>query len=128
MRNLCSVKAAITCGLLAAGLLLAATARRAEARPIYYGIWRTTYPAVDKANNVNKLVKCNVCHVGTDKKKRNAYGKAIQDALGDKKNLKKGDKADIIAAFKKAEAADSETAGKTFGDLLKANELPSKAP
>jgi hypothetical protein len=128
MRNSCSVKAAIACGLLAAGFLVAATARRAEARPTYYGIWRTTYPAVDKANNVGKLVKCNVCHIGTDRKKRNAYGKAITEALGGKKNLKKADKDEIVAAFKKAEAADSETAGKTFGDLLKADELPSKAP
>jgi hypothetical protein len=128
MRKLFGVKATITCGLLAAGLLLAATARQAEARPIYYALWRTTYPAVDKANSVSKEVKCNVCHEGTDKKKRNAYGKAIQDALNGKKNLKKADKATIIAAFKKAESADSETAGKTFGDLLKANELPAKSP
>jgi len=128
MRKLCTVKATITCGLLAAALLVAATARRAEARPVYYGLWRTTYPAVDKANSVGKEVKCGVCHVGTDRKKRNAYGKAITEALDGKKNLKKADKAAIIAAFKKAESADSETAGKTFGDLLKANELPAKSP
>jgi len=128
MRKFWTVKAIITCALVVAAVLVVATARRAQARPAYYNIWRQTYPAVDKANKVNSEVKCNVCHVGTDRKKRNAYGKAITEALGGKTNLKPSNKKAIVAAFKKAEAADSETSGKTFGDLLQNNELPSKAP
>ncbi len=49
--------------------------------------------------------KCNVCHVGTQKKNRNPYGVALHDALKDAKfsipDLKKSPKdAKLIAAAK----------------------------
>lgn len=118
------VKTTVAGSLLAVGLILVLASPSASARPLYYSTWQKDYAEVAKANNVTKEVKCNVCHIGTDRKKRNAYGKAIQDALEGKTNVK--DKMAVHEALKKAEEAKSGTEGKTFGDLLKANELPAK--
>jgi hypothetical protein len=78
-------------------------------------------------------VKCNVCHVGTDKKEHNEYGKAVSKYL---------QKADFIGAAKKfdkvaspetqkaiadgLEKAGAEKAGngKTFAEIIKLGELP----
>jgi hypothetical protein len=127
MRKFCNVKTTVLCGLLAAGLIVASSARQANARQPYYKMWLQMYPMDAKANNFAKELKCNVCHVGMKKADRNAYGKAIAKALGGKKNLKASQKTDIEAAIKKAESAKSETEGKTFGDLLQDNQLPSPA-
>ncbi len=126
MFKLCNRKTAAVCGMMAALLVLVGSIRHAEARPQYMAMWTETYPDVAKKNDVAKMVKCNVCHYGMSKKNRNAYGKAIEKALDGKKNLKKKDKEDFEAALKKAEDAKSGTEGKTFGDLLKAGELPAK--
>jgi hypothetical protein len=112
--------------LLSVGLLLAATARQAEARPPYLGWWTETYPEVAKKNDV-KTLKCNVCHFGTKKTNRNEYGKAIAKALAPKKNLKKTDENKELfeTTLKTVAKQPSATEGKTFGDLLDAGELPS---
>jgi hypothetical protein len=125
MRKVFSVKMVIVCGLLGAGLLVAATARQAQARPLYSTWWSQTYESVVKKNGVGKTVaKCNVCHIGTkDKKQRNEYAKAIEKALDGSKNLKKKD--DFVAALKKVEEQKNGN-GSTFGDLLKKDELPAK--
>ena len=75
--------------------------------------------AVTKAN-------CNVCHVGKTKKVRNEYGKALDELL-DKK-------ADIKATAKIQEALDKvggmksdpkNDASPTFGELIGKGKLPS---
>ena len=127
MRKLCSWTM-VLCGVLTIGLLVAATARQAQARPNYLAWWLADYPDVAKKNDVKTAVKCNVCHYGTSKKNRNDYGKAIAKALAPKKNLKKTDEnKDLFdAALKTVAQQKSATVGKTFGDLLESGELPAK--
>jgi hypothetical protein len=78
--------------------------------------------------------KCNVCHVGKDKKMKNEYGTTVA------KFLKKADigpgktvdpttdegKKTLAEGLEKA-AAEKNASGKTFGELLKAGELPGGA-
>jgi hypothetical protein len=72
-----------------------------------------------------KTAKCNVCHVGTKKKDRNAYGDAL-DALLDKKadlkNKPKIQEALDKVAEMKSDANDPNSP--TFGDLIKQGKLP----
>jgi hypothetical protein len=109
---------------LAAIVVLTST-RPAQARPQYMKIWLETYPDVAEKNNVKKTVSCNVCHVGARKQNRNEYGKAIVKALDGKKNVPAKNK-DAIVDFLKAAAKEKNSDGKTFGELLEANELPAK--
>lgn len=63
---------------------------------------------------------CNLCHVGTkDKKKRNAYGEAL-DKLLSKDDTTKPEK--IVEALNKVES--EKTGDTTFGVLIKAGKLP----
>lgn len=64
--------------------------------------------------------KCNICHVGKDKKDRNAYGKELAKHLkkDDGKNVEK-----IKKALTDVESAKSP-GGKTFGELIKEGKLP----
>jgi hypothetical protein len=118
-----SLKAVAGLVLTLAGIVCLTSARNAEARPQYLGMWLQTYPTVAEKNDVKNSVKCNVCHVGPKKTNRNDYGKAIVKALDGKKNVRK--KADFVDALKTAEK-EKNTEGKTFGELLEAKELPSK--
>jgi hypothetical protein len=120
-----SLKAVAGLVLALAGIVCLTSARNAEARPQYLGMWMQTYPKVAEKNDVKNSVKCNVCHVGSVKKNRNDYGKAIVKALEGKKNLTLKKKADFVDALKTA-AKEKNADGKTFGDLLEADELPSK--
>jgi|HubBroStandDraft_6_1064221.scaffolds.fasta_scaffold830012_1 hypothetical protein len=120
-----SLKAVAGLVLALAGIVCMTSARNAEARPQYLGMWMQTYPKVAEKNDVKNSVKCNVCHVGSVKKNRNDYGKAIVKALEGKKNLTLKKKADFVDALKTA-AKEKNADGKTFGDLLEADELPSK--
>lgn len=99
---------------LASGLI---DSEKAEARPQFKKAIAAAYPD----NAAVKKAGCGACHPVKDKKKRNDYGVALGKALG-KKNEK--DAAKVKAALTKAEAGKSATEGKTFGDLLKAGQLP----
>jgi hypothetical protein len=118
-----SLKAVAGLVLTLAGIVCLTSARHAEARQQYYGWWIATYPSVAEKNEVKKSVRCNVCHVGATKKNRNDYGKAIAKALDGKQNVRV--KAKFEDALKTA-AKEKNPDGKAFGDLLEANELPSK--
>lgn len=103
------------------GLCLASTTP-AEARPPYLAAFKTEYPAMmEKA----EATKCNICHFGDKKSNQNDYAKAFGGKLG-AKNVKEAAK--IAEALKAAEGEASSTEGKTFGDLIKAGELPGKNP
>jgi hypothetical protein len=119
-----SLKAVAALVLVLAGIVCLSSARQAQARQQYYGVWLTTYPDVATKNNVKTTVRCNVCHIGTKKQNRNDYGKAIAKALGEK-NVK--DKQKIGDALKTA-AQEKNADGKTFQELLEANELPGSKP
>jgi len=69
-----------------------------------------------------ETAKCNVCHAGTSKKERNAYGNALADLLDKKEDAKNVEK--IRDALKTVAAMPSGTDGATFGDLLKQGKLP----
>lgn len=106
--------AGVVLGLLVAAVMLAPSASVVEARPNYKKAFEKKYPKVKK-------VDCNVCHAGEDKKERNDYGKAVAEALGDKKvqDTKKIEKA--LGAAEKAKDSDD----KPFGDKLKKGEKPT---
>jgi hypothetical protein len=117
-------KSLLKAGLLVAGVALVVTvmqlgSEQAQARPGYSAAFAEMFPA----NAAAKEAKCNVCHMGNDKKTRNAYGVAVGTALGEK-NVPKGDPK-IKAGIEKANGEKSAVAGKTFGDLIKEGKLPT---
>jgi hypothetical protein len=92
-----------------------------SARPKYKETFEGKYAGL--AQKVDK-VKCGVCHppAAEEKKKvRNNYGQALAKALG-AKNV--DDKDAILKALGTIESQKSATDGKSFGDLIKAGELP----
>ena len=117
MRKLMNVKTALLFGLAIAGLSLISSVKEVEARPNFKKIWADTYP--DSKMLVAK--KCGVCHPGKTKKEKNDYAKAVGKGLGKRKQT---DKKIIIKALKDAEKMPSPVEGKTFGDFIKADELP----
>lgn len=72
-----------------------------------------------------KKAKCNVCHVGTKKTERNAYGLALDEFLDKKADVKNKEK--IQEALDKVAAMHSvkdDPNSPTFGDLIKQGKLP----
>lgn len=73
--------------------------------------------------------KCNICHVGTDRKQRNAYGDALDRLLDRTKDAR--DKEKIQAALAEVESVKvdpKDPKSPTFGDRIKAGELPVPVP
>jgi len=70
------------------------------------------------------MVKCAVCHDPKDKKKRNAYGEALDKLLDKKADAK--DKEKIQKSLDTV--FDEKVPGKdeTFGDRIKAGKLPGE--
>jgi hypothetical protein len=69
--------------------------------------------------------KCNVCHVGKNKKDRNAYGHALAELLD--KKADKDDKEKIRKALEDVAAMSSDPAkpdAPTFGALINEGKLP----
>ena len=78
-----------------------------------------------------ETAKCNVCHEGMSKKMKNDYGKAVGKYLTKAKymEIKEDDDAAkkyIIEGLQKAEGEKGPN-GKTYGEMLKAGELPVAA-
>ena len=117
MRAIAKLSPAIGAGMFLAGSWLL-TADVADARPAYCKAFIGHYTNVAEAG----AAKCAICHAGEDKKLRNNYGEAFGAALPGK-NCK--DEAAIKETLLKAEAGKSAVEGKTFGDLLKAGQLPA---
>lgn len=113
----------IVAGCLAVALTFAASPRQAHARPKYKDVFGKTYPGLATALNKVKCAACHPTNNNRKKQKRNDYGMALGKALG-KTNVKEADA--IEKAMKTAEGQKSSTAGKTFGDLIKAGMLPGK--
>lgn len=73
--------------------------------------------------------KCNVCHEGTDRKKRNAYGEALDRLLDRSKDARNPEK--IQAALAEVESVKvdpKDPKSPTFGDRIKAGQLPVPLP
>ena len=67
--------------------------------------------------------KCNVCHVGTKKKDRNDYGKAL-DTLLDKKDKDSSKIQEALDKVSEMKSKSDDAASPTFGELIKQGKLP----
>ena len=68
--------------------------------------------------------KCNVCHVGMNKKERNAYGKRADEYLSkeDAKDLEKIAKS--LTTVDGEHSVKGDATSPTFGEIFKKGELP----
>jgi hypothetical protein len=77
-------------------------------------------------------VKCNVCHKGKEKKDKNEFGVAVGKYLkkgdfagDDKKYDPKSDEGQkVLAEGLEKALKEKSSKGKTYGELIQANELP----
>ncbi|WP_437205478.1 hypothetical protein [Planctomicrobium sp. SH664] len=115
-----------------AGLLVVSAPQQAEARPNYLKALTEKYKLAD--NEKVKEQKCGVCHggeKGANKKVLSDYAGALKTALDLKKDdggkvVPEKDVAKVQEALGKIED-QKDASGKTYGELLKAGELPSPA-
>jgi hypothetical protein len=122
--------------LLLACLVLVLLAAPAWAIPPFSDAFKKAYVKPGEPLEAKVMeVKCNVCHVGKEKKDKNEYGKAVgkflkkADFTGDAKKYDdvKGDAAQkALADGLKSAEAEKSSSGKTYGELIKAGELPAK--
>ncbi|MCP4787856.1 MAG: hypothetical protein GY903_02240 [Fuerstiella sp.] len=101
--------------------IVALTGDSASARPKYNSVMSKLYPELTKKHGKKDKLSCAVCHPSKSKKKKNNYGVAMGKNVG-KKN--QSDLEIIKESIVKAEKEKSATEDKTFGDLIKAGELP----
>ena len=101
--------------------IVALTGESASARPKYHIEANKAYPDLVKKHGKDGKLGCAMCHPSKSKKDRNNFGAAMTKFVG-KKN--QSDLEIIKEAIVKAEKEKSKTEGKTFGDLIKAGELP----
>jgi hypothetical protein len=113
-------------------LMVGASSRPAFAIKEFFDEFKAVYVKPDSGDANEKALaaevetaKCNVCHAGSNKKERNAYGNALADLL-DKKEDKK-DTAKIRGALEKVAAMPSGDGKPTFGELIKQGKLPGAA-
>ena len=108
------------------------SAREAFAIKQFFDEFKAVYVKPDSADPAEKALvagvesaKCNVCHEGTSKKERNAYGNALAERLNKKEDAKNVEK--IKKALEEVAALPSDPAkadSPTFGALLKEGKLP----
>jgi hypothetical protein len=124
-----SVVLLAVCGVIAAGSVLSEAAWGIEA---FKKEFEAKYVKKDPSTDAEKSlaaavtkVKCNVCHVGTNKKMRNEYGKALDELLDKKTDAK--DAAKIQDALDKVAGMKSNPknpSSPTFGQLIEEGKLP----
>ena len=113
----------LVCGVVVGGLAFLMSSQVAHSRPQYNKEFWAKYDK--ELGKQAESTKCAACHNGgDDKKKRNDYGAAFGENVGEK-NQKDVEK--IKAALDKAAKSKSATEGKTFGDLISDGKLPGKA-
>jgi hypothetical protein len=116
--------------LLVGAFALTACLGSLQARPKYPPIFMDYYKDNAGVSAAAKDAKCNVCHDPKDKKIRNEYGKAVNKHLTKADFDKLKDDADglkkkVGEALKAAES-EKNSAGKTFGEVIKAGKLPGE--
>jgi hypothetical protein len=124
MKNLCLL--ALSCSVVLVG------AQSARAIPAFNKEFVDKYVKKEPATDSEKTlaaavtkVKCNVCHMGTNKKMRNAYGAALKGLLDKKKDIK--EVAKVQGALEKVagmKSNPSDPSSPTFGELLEQGKLP----
>lgn len=121
-----------TSGMIALATLLMAPPRQANAIPQFKKEWDAMYmdadsgdAAVQQLTAAAKKAKCNVCHAGKSKKKRNAYGAELSMLLDKKEDKKDVEK--IKEALKKVAAmhsVDGDDSSPTWGEVFASGSLP----
>ena len=124
---------AVLTGLICLGLLLSWSGSAAKADPRFRKQFEELYVKKDSAEPSEqafaakvKKAKCNLCHVGRNRKMRNAYGAELSKLLDrkkDAKNVEKIRKAMATVAEIKANPDDENSP--TFGELIAQGELPA---
>ena len=124
MLTMKSVVRLMFAGAIMLALVLSA-GNDAVARPKYAGVITATYPELAEKHGKDGKLTCAVCHPSTEKSKkaRNNYGVALSKHLTKSNET---DEAKIKDAIQATEKDASAVEGKTFGDLIKAGELPGK--
>lgn len=107
------------CGMVVLALLFPGDL--AHSRPSYSKTFAATYKE-EYSKSGEQQQKCQICHEGENKKDKNNYGDAVQQALP-MKNVK--DEEALVAALRKVEPLPSAIPGKTFGDLIKEGRSPA---
>ncbi len=117
------ISALTVCGLaFVAAAFVTSNQNMAEARPWFPKVFVAKYENISEKATEKK---CGVCHPGKSKKDKNDYGVAVGKALGAVYKKKTDEAAEALdKALDKAAEQASSTEGKTFGDLIKAGELP----
>ena len=100
--------------IVVGAVVLCLSAQSAFAVKPFLDAFKAKYPNVTGAATAG----CNVCHEGTDKKNRNAYGMALNKYV---KKTDAKDAAKIEAAFEGAVKDNAK-----FGENLKAGKLPTE--
>jgi hypothetical protein len=72
--------------------------------------------------------KCNVCHVGATKKKRNSYGQALNTMITKKDIKDKGKIQDALDKAAKMKSKEGDDSSPTFGELIEQGKLPGGEP
>lgn len=114
--------------------LVVASSTLGSARPAYaikqfFDEFKAMYVKADGTDAEKALAtavegaKCNVCHKGTSKKERNAYGEALSALLDKKEDAKNVEKIKE-SLTKVADMASDGKSGPTFGALIKEGKLP----
>ena len=116
----------------AVALACGGTAREAFAIKQFFDEFKAVYVKPESTDPSEKMLvaevesaNCNVCHKGSSKKERNAYGEALAERLDKKADAK--DVAKIKKALEEVAALPSDPTkadAPTFGALLKEGKLP----
>jgi hypothetical protein len=115
---------------------LVLVARPALAIPQFFNEFKALYADPEGSDEQKALAKtideikpaglrCNICHEGKDKKKKNAYGEALGELLDKKED--KDDKEKIKEALEKVgelKLDEEKEDSPTYGDVLKEGKLP----
>ena len=119
------------CAAVAVGI----AARPALAIPQFFNEFKALYADPDGTDEQKALaetieaikpatLRCNICHEGKDKKKRNVYGEALAELLDKKED--KDNKEKIKEALEKVgemKLDPDDEKSPTFGDILKEGKL-----
>ncbi len=121
--------------LCCAGFVLALVVGPVAAIPPFFNEFKAKYADPDGSDEqqalaeqiegLKQMQRCNICHEGKDKKKRNVYGEALAELLDkkeDKDNKEKIQESLDIVAEIKVDPKDEKSP--TYGDLLKEGKLP----
>ena len=122
----------LLCGAIVIGASLAISPREASAIPQFKKEWDAIYmdddstdAAVVELTTAAKKAKCNVCHAGKSKKKRNAYGAELSKLLKKTKDNKDVYKIkEAIEQVSEMHSVAGDDSSPTWGEVFASGTLP----